>query len=90
MSQPKPLHTQALAAIQKYASLGLPANTEVSAQEARINGNIGRAAYDLDRLSYIDFGSDYYLIREAMTWFWDHYLGADGDGFSPYEIDELG
>ena len=40
--------------------------------------------YDLDRQSYIDFGSDYYLTREAMAWFWDHYLGPDGDGFSPY------
>ena len=53
-------------------------------------GNIGRAAYDLDRQSYIDFGSDYYLIQKAMTWLSDHYLGADGDGFSTYEIDELG
>jgi acetyl esterase len=40
--------------------------------------------YDLDPLSYIDFGSDYYLILEAMVWFWDHYLGPDEDGFSPY------
>jgi hypothetical protein len=52
-------------------------------------GNIGRAAYDLDRQSYIDFGSDYYLIQKAMTWLSDHYLGADGYEFSTYEIDEL-
>ena len=233
MSQPKRLHPQALTVMQKYASLGLPSNTEVSVQQARINGNIGRAVYDLEkehvarthervisgldgdlmlriyepdgdcihslvmlfhgggwvagdldaedttcrglslrfgavvvsvdyrlapetrfpggledcytatvwavehanelnivpdllavsgtsaggnlaaavtllardrggpniahqllycpitdydlgRQSYIDFGSDYYLTRDAMAWFWDHYLGADGDGLSPY------
>ena len=49
MPQPKPLHPQALAVIQKYGSLGLPYNTEVSAQQARINGNIGWAAYDLEK-----------------------------------------
>ncbi|NQW21064.1 MAG: alpha/beta hydrolase [Chloroflexi bacterium] len=233
MRKPKPLHPQALAVMQKYASLGLPSNTEVSDQQARINGNIGRAAfdleeehvartsersiqgsggdlpiriyepngdgphplvmlfhgggwvagdldaedttcrglslrasavvvsvdyrlapetrfpggledcytatvwavehaadlnvepsklavagtsaggnlaavvalmardrggpkiahqllycpitdYDLDRTSYIEFGSDYYLTRDTMAWFWDHYFGPDGDGLDPY------
>jgi len=49
MSQPKPLHPQAFAVMQKYASLRLPSNTEVSVQQARISGNIGRAAYDLEK-----------------------------------------
>ena len=40
--------------------------------------------YDLDRPSYTEFGSDYYLTREAMQWFWDHYLGKDGDGHHLY------
>ncbi|MDE0593124.1 MAG: hypothetical protein OSB68_07810 [Dehalococcoidia bacterium] len=49
MSQPKPLHPQAFAVMQKYASLRLPSNTEVSVQQARSSGNIGRDAYDLEK-----------------------------------------
>jgi len=39
--------------------------------------------YDFDRPSYLAYADGYGLTREAMRWYWDLYLGPDGDGFDP-------
>jgi len=39
--------------------------------------------YDFDRPSYVAYADGYGLTREAMRWYWDLYLGPDGDGFDP-------
>jgi acetyl esterase len=39
--------------------------------------------HDLDRPSYHQNASGYGLTREAMRWYWDHYLGPNGDGADP-------
>jgi acetyl esterase len=33
----------------------------------------------LERPSYNDNAEGYLLTRDAMIWFWDHYIGVDGD-----------
>ena len=40
--------------------------------------------YKFDRPSYIENADDYGLTRDSMIWFWEHYLGPDGDGHNPY------
>jgi acetyl esterase len=40
--------------------------------------------FDFDRASYIENGDDYGLTRDGMIWFWEQYLGPDGDGHNPY------
>jgi acetyl esterase len=37
---------------------------------------------DLDTSTYREFADGYYLTRDGMRWFWDHYL-PDGDRFQP-------
>lgn len=39
--------------------------------------------HDLDRASYLENASGFGLTRDAMRWYWDHYLGSDGDGTHP-------
>jgi acetyl esterase len=39
--------------------------------------------YDLETASYRENGAGYGLTLPAMRWFWDHYLGPDGDGLDP-------
>ena len=34
--------------------------------------------------SYHDNADGYLLTRDGMIWFWDHYLGPDGDGNHPH------
>src|SRR6266568_3702387 len=33
-----------------------------------------------DAPSYVENGEGYFLEASGMRWFWDHYLGPDGDG----------
>ena len=40
--------------------------------------------YDFDRTSYTENADDYGLKRDGMIWFWQQYLGPDGDGHNPY------
>jgi acetyl esterase len=40
--------------------------------------------YRFDTRSYLDNADGYGLTRNAMQWFWQHYLGPDGDGSHPY------
>lgn len=40
--------------------------------------------YSFDTASYTDNADGYGLTRTAMQWFWQHYLGPDGDGSHPY------
>ncbi len=37
-----------------------------------------------DTPSYQENGTDYFLSREMMQWFWNHYLAKKADGASPY------
>lgn len=37
-----------------------------------------------DTASYVDNGKDYLLTKDAMVWFWDHYLSSDADADNPY------
>jgi acetyl esterase len=39
--------------------------------------------HDFDTRSYRDYGDGYFLTKDAMVWFWTHYLGESGDGRSP-------
>jgi acetyl esterase len=39
--------------------------------------------YDLDTGSYLEHATGYWLTRDAMRWYWEHYLGPDGDGADP-------
>lgn len=39
--------------------------------------------HDFDRLSYREFATGYGMSRDDMRWYWDHYLGPDGDGGDP-------
>lgn len=41
------------------------------------------ADYDLDSPSYREHADGYGLTRDAMRWYWEHYLGPDADGSSP-------
>lgn len=38
---------------------------------------------DFDRPTYGEFASAYGMSCEDMRWYWDHYLGPDGDGGHP-------
>ena len=38
----------------------------------------------LDTPSYSENADGYLLTRDAMVWYWDHYLGDEGDGANPY------
>ena len=40
--------------------------------------------YGLDTRSYRDYADGYLLTRNAMRWFWDHYLARPEDGAQPY------
>ena len=42
---------------------------------------------DFDTPSYGEYASGYGLTRDGMRWYWDHYLGPDGDGSSPEAAD---
>jgi acetyl esterase/lipase len=37
-----------------------------------------------DTLSYRDNADGYLLTKQAMVWFWNHYLAAERDGENPY------
>jgi acetyl esterase len=37
-----------------------------------------------DASSYTENGEGYFLEASGMRWFWDHYLGPDGDGTHQY------
>jgi acetyl esterase len=39
--------------------------------------------HKFDTLSYRDYGEGYFLTRDAMIWFWNHYLATVADGNSP-------
>jgi acetyl esterase/lipase len=38
---------------------------------------------DFDRPSYLSFATGYGLTRDAMSWYWDQYLGPSGNGSAP-------
>jgi acetyl esterase len=40
--------------------------------------------HSFDRPSYSEVGNGYGLEKASMEWFWNHYLGPDGDGSHPY------
>ncbi len=37
-----------------------------------------------DTASYKENGTDYFLTQAQMRWFWDQYIGPDGDASHPY------
>lgn len=39
--------------------------------------------FAFDTGSYSDFAEGYFLERDAMRWFWGHYLAAEADGSNP-------
>ncbi len=39
---------------------------------------------DFETDSYRELGEDYFLTRDSMIYFWDHYIGPDGDAAHPY------
>lgn len=49
--------------------------------------------YDFETESYRENGDDYFLTTAMMKWFWDHYIGPDGDGndwrASPLQLENL-
>ena len=40
--------------------------------------------YDFSTASYEENGEGYLLTKNAMVWFWDHYLRTEEDGAHPY------
>src|ERR1700722_11879697 len=40
--------------------------------------------FNFDTPSYGENGDGYLLTKDAMEWFWGHYLGAPSDGDNPY------
>ena len=40
--------------------------------------------HNFERASYDEFADGYGLTKAGMQWFWDNYLGPDGDGSDPY------
>lgn len=40
--------------------------------------------YNLNTSSYLDYADGYFLTKDTMQWFWNHYLNSDSDGESPY------
>jgi acetyl esterase len=41
---------------------------------------------DFETASYRDNGTDYFLTSNAMKWFWDQYLGSEGDRTDPFAV----
>ncbi|MBK3493839.1 alpha/beta hydrolase [Viridibacillus sp. YIM B01967] len=39
--------------------------------------------YNLNTDSYLDFAEGYFLTKETMQWFWNHYLRDESDGENP-------
>ena len=39
---------------------------------------------DIEAKSYRECGNDYFLTRGSMIYFWDHYIGPEGDPAHPY------
>ncbi|RVT94457.1 alpha/beta hydrolase [Sphingomonas crocodyli] len=39
---------------------------------------------DFDTPSYLENADGYLLSRDAMKWYWDHYMGPDGDRSHPH------
>lgn len=39
---------------------------------------------DMGTVSYVDNADGYMLTSEGMRWFWDHYMGPDGDRRHPH------
>src|SRR6185369_11014101 len=37
-----------------------------------------------DTASYRENAEGYFLTKDAMVWFWNHYLRGDGDRANPY------
>ena len=40
--------------------------------------------FRFDRPSYIENADGFGLTRDGMIWYWEQYLGPDGDGHNPY------
>ena len=40
--------------------------------------------HNYETVSYRDNAEGYLLTRDGMEWFWNHYLGPDGDGSHPH------
>ncbi len=40
--------------------------------------------HNYETVSYNDNAEGYLLTRDGMEWFWNHYLGPDGDGSHPH------
>jgi acetyl esterase len=40
--------------------------------------------YKFDTVSYLENADGYLLTRDTMRWFWDQYLGEEGDANEPY------
>ena len=40
--------------------------------------------HDFSTASYSNNADGYLLSRDSMIWFWNHYIGPDGDGSHPY------
>lgn len=40
--------------------------------------------FDPDRGSYNEFAYDFGLTRDGMIWFWEQYIGQNGDAMHPY------
>lgn len=40
--------------------------------------------FNFNRPSYVENAEGYFLTREGMQWFWNHYLGDERDGAEPY------
>ena len=40
--------------------------------------------HDLNTPSYVENATGYVLTREAMRWFWNHYLASKAQGLEPY------
>ena len=40
--------------------------------------------HSYETVSYSDNADGYLLTRDGMEWFWNHYLGPDGDGSHPH------
>lgn len=39
---------------------------------------------NFDTASYRTYADDYFLTRDAMVWYWNHYLSSDDDALHPY------
>jgi acetyl esterase len=80
----------------KLATTGTSAGGNLSAVVAQMARDRGGPAikhqvlfcpvidHDFDRSSYIVNAEGYGLTRDGMIWFWEQYLGPDGEGHNPY------